>query len=136
MRITSTVLGLLALLGATSVEACSCIPPPPPKKALEQSTAVFSGKVVKINRVGDHNHVTFAVDQSWKGAAEKNLTVVTHVHGATCGYGFELEKKYIVYCYGAKDEKLLRTGLCTRTATLANAKQDLKDLGAGRKPGE
>ena len=61
---TTPHLAAVALILAcrSIADACSCMAPPPPKVALEGSSAVFSGKCVKIE-VKEFNKVcTFEVD--------------------------------------------------------------------------
>jgi hypothetical protein len=69
-----TGLGLLVLL-PDCASACSCAPSPGAERALSSSEAVFSGKVVEIDRPsegpgwssGDPETDTFRVSESWKG---------------------------------------------------------------------
>ena len=136
MRTLLTTIVAMAVAGAGMAEACSCIAPPPPKKALEQANSVFSGKVTKIEEAGESElAVTFELATTWKGAAGKEVTLYTANQSAACGYGFEEGKSYLVYAHQIKrgEEKVLETNICTRTALLADAKEDLKDLGAGKK---
>lgn len=126
------------LLTAGVADACSCLRPPPPKEALKKSSAVFAGKVKSIKRVGMMNVVEIEISRTWKGTKGKTATVKTHVSSATCGYGFKTGEKYLVYCNappkGAKKSKVFKTNICTRTKTLAMAKEDMKELGEGKKP--
>lgn len=122
--------------------ACKCAPPPPPKVAFKSAAAVFAGKVVdiKIDQVKSIKRVTIEVSTSWKGEIGKRVVVLTAVHGATCGYGFQKDKAYLVYCYATPREKkkgvpqILRTNICTRTKPMTNAAGDLKEIGKGTKP--
>jgi hypothetical protein len=126
---------MILSLSAGIASACSCAPPPPPKQALEQSAAVFSGKVTAIRQEGFTKHVTFEVTSAWKGAPGAKVTIQTAADGATCGYGFKVGDKFLVYCYqNPQDKRILATNICTRTKPLAEAAEDLKDLGPGEKP--
>ncbi len=116
--------------------ACSCIPSPPPIEALEESTAVFSGTVLRVDRgllgIGDlpgSISVTFDVERSWKGVTEKTVVVETSSDSAMCGYGFKESEKYLVYTHEVSGS--LHTGICSRTVLLANAQEDLDALGSG-----
>ena len=62
------------------------------------------------------------------------MVVTTGKDGAICGFGFSTDgdAKYLVYANGKPEE--LTTSLCTRTATLDAAKDDLKELGESQKP--
>ncbi len=125
------------LLACSTVSyACSCLPPPPPKESLEASSAVFSGKVLKIEDAGEFERaVTLEVKGIWKGVAGKTVTIRTASNGAICGYSFVKGKSYLVYAReikrgeGEEAEKLLMTGLCSRTTPLEAAEEDLKELG-------
>jgi hypothetical protein len=134
-RILLSVFSLALLFSPTVVSACSCAQPPSPKKALQASRAVFSGKVIKIRREGDQNKVTFEVANVWKGVKTKKVTITTHSSGSLCGYSFQKDQSYIVYCHSPQDKKqgTLRVSLCSRTKSIKNAKEDLQDVGAGIK---
>jgi hypothetical protein len=129
----------LILLNIAIVSACSCVQPAPPKESLEQSTAVFAGKVVDINVSGgaaissaDPVTVTFEVSKIWKGLDNESLVLTTARDGASCGYSFKQGEEYLVYTYGEGDK--LSTGICSRTRLLASAKDDLQELGDGSLP--
>ena len=127
---------VLPLLVAAVAYACSCEPSPSPKKSLEQATAVFSGKVLKIEKDGEFElAVTFAVDCVWKGKEAKEVVVRTGTNDGICGYKFTKGTSYLIYAHETtRDEvKYLATNICTRTASLADAKEDLKALGKGTK---
>ena len=129
------------ILAPALAAACSCAPPPPPREALKGSTAVFSGKVVEVKRHDDFRlAVEFAAEESWKGIDARKVVVYTANNGAACGVNFEKGKRYLVYAtevpQGDEGKKALSTNLCTRTAKLADAKEDLKDLGEGKKIAE
>lgn len=127
----AVILAVIFGSGVPEAFACSCIAPPSPKQALKKSSAVFSGEVTAIEVEGFVKKVTISVGRSWKGARKKTVTVTTSFSGASCGYGFQKGKKYLVYCYRG-----LETGLCTRTKTLKSAKEDIKELGEGTKVGK
>lgn len=128
-----------------SATACSCLPASPPREALTEAAAVFSGKVQKVELVDDKsagggfrfNRVTLAVSQSWKGTNAAVLVITTAADSAACGFPFAAGKEYLVYAHeSSRSPKLkeLGTGLCSRTRELAQAAEDLKALGVGTKP--
>ncbi|NJN18412.1 MAG: hypothetical protein HC822_20230 [Oscillochloris sp.] len=117
--------------------ACSCIAPPPPGDALEQSQAVFSGTVLSIDPVAAggpelSREVTFEVDSVWKGPIGPQIGLLTSESSASCGYDFALGQSYMVYAY--EQDGTLATGLCTRTAPLDAAAGDVELLGPGEAP--
>jgi hypothetical protein len=128
-----------ALVVSSIADACSCAPPPPPKEALEAAGAVFTGKVKSVKAAGEFQlEVTFEVDRSWKWVEKGTVTLYTGNDGAICGYGFEVGKSYLVYArFIERDaEKVLSTNICTRTAAVGDAKDDLAALGKGTAVGK
>lgn len=118
--------------------ACSCVVPDEPLVALEKSTAVFAGKVVKMKEPkgiiissADSVTVTFEVDSSWKGVLGDKVSLTTELSSASCGFEFMDGESYLVYAYarGKGDSDELTTGLCSRTVLLSSAGEDLKELG-------
>ena len=108
--------------------ACSCLPPPPADQAFTQAAAVFVGTVQQVKRAEQLNvkFVTLQVEQAWKGAVTKRVTVQTCIDGACCGYGFQEKESYLVYAHGAG--KSLSVSLCSRTRPLAQADDDIAAL--------
>ncbi|HEY9604053.1 MAG TPA: DUF6174 domain-containing protein [Allocoleopsis sp.] len=124
----------LFLLGANAVMACKCAPTTP-QQSLERSNAVFSGKVIEIDKSSnpsESNRVTFEVSKTWKGTNQKKLTITTSSSSASCGYSFEAGKEYLVYA-SSQDNKL-QTGSCSGTKALSDARADLAVLGQGKTP--
>lgn len=124
---------LLVIPNTNSAFACTCISPGTPVEELNRSAAVFSGEVVDISEDGYLEEqygyeVKFDVEKSWKGDSVETLTVLTGYGGGDCGYGFEIGEKYLVYAYSS--EGSLNANICSRTAPLANAQEDLGALGA------
>ncbi len=148
------------LLNASATFGCVCDMSESFAKAFKESTAVFSGKYIGAEyRKGIVNELVelsfyppqekksyeilvlkFQVEKSWKGTAKKEAVLITNEakfsDGSTsvsdCDLSFEKGKRYLIYAYGKKNE--LQTNACSRTAALKNAKNDLKRLGAGRRP--
>ena len=138
-----TGLGLLVLL-PDCASACSCVLPQGSQKeraerALSGSEAVFSGKVVEIEKPpsgpgwssGDLETDTFRVSEVWKGPQRATLEVKTPVWGMSCGYPFEEGQEYLVYASGKQD---LKVHACGTTKQLSKADEDLAVLGNGEKP--
>lgn len=136
MRVHQTLAGLLGLSlflgGVQTGIACSCLAPPPPQEALEQSTAVFAGRVVEIRAVNERRlEVLFDIEESWKGVSGQRVLVWTPSNEAACGMNFMWGERYLVY---ASDSEGLSVLLCSRTAPLANAEADIEALGPGLEP--
>ena len=127
--------------------ACSCAVSPSPLEAMEKSAAVFEGTVVSIKEKfkimqssADPVRVTFQVGARWKGEVGEKVTVTTAQSGASCGFEFTKGERYIVYAGGEKaageeGAAKLTVSLCSRTALLPGAEEDLKELGAGMSGG-
>ena len=132
-----TVLGVVFLL-PDCASACSCAMLPGSQKeivdgALADSEAVFSGKVVKIDRPSLFKSSaaletdTFRVSEVWKGPEQRTLEVHTALIGASCGYPFKEGQEYLVYAYTGKQG--LQTDLCSQNKPLSKAEADLALLG-------
>ncbi len=134
MRLSILTLAVLLVLSG-QLFACSCVSPPPPKQALAKAHAVFSGKVTYVKSFGGlngHKLVTIEIATTWKGTGKKKQVVVrTAGNSAMCGFAFQKDKSYLLYCYTRDGQ--LQTNICTRTKSLVSAAADLKELGEGMK---
>ncbi|USK33310.1 hypothetical protein LIT25_22745 [Bacillus sp. F19] len=111
--------------------ACSCAQQPSVQSELENKTAIFSGKVLKVT-VSSQKKVLIDVDLIWKGPSQSQLMIETERDSAGCGVDFIEGENYLVYAFGDKNN--LETGLCERTNLLTDAGDDIRILGAGKKP--
>lgn len=134
---------IIVLLSYSPVKsyACSCAEPGPVKEELERSSAVFSGKVVKIEDMNENKFtqssadplaILFEVKETWKGIGQTEVVVYTERSSASCGYEFTLNEEYLVYARVVDGE--LRASFCSRTTPLLSAKADMDELGKGKKP--
>ena len=143
---------LAAVFGlAGDVLACSCAENPPPKEALAEAIAVFSGEVIAIEIAplywqGDakppaedlltrlpagegvrEQRVTVSVSKVWKGEhISQRQILYTSYDCCMCGFGFVVGQEYLIYTYG--NEKRLSTSFCSRTARLQPKPVDLSEL--------
>jgi hypothetical protein len=134
MRLPKLVIALLVLFACfldlpVGQAAYKCKGSGSPRQELENATAVFIGKVARINEDGPTRIVEFIVEKVWKGPSSKRLTV--HTGKNLYGYGFTKTERYLIYAYG---EKELETSRCSRTQSLELASLDLKELGEGKAP--
>jgi hypothetical protein len=133
IRVFALTAALLAgaCLGSLSppAQAFKCKPPAAPKEALKEATAVFIGKVTRVEERESVRIAEFEVQTYWKGPNSKTLSVRSGKH--LYGYRFQKGGKYLVYAFG-KDE--LETSHCSRTKSIEDATLDLKELGTGRAP--
>jgi hypothetical protein len=148
----------VTLMMPSTAEACSCAGPATPQDAFQRADVVFSGKVLSVTPTQFNsgvnaytgNAVLFDVKDTWKGTSSSLILVRTGNGGGDCGYGFIAGNDYLVYAYSRVETLSLSiasisldlplgarttsTGICTRTALLAQAGQDLAALGPGRPP--
>ena len=143
------VVGLVVLL-PDCASACSCATLPGSqqeiaKRELSRSAAVFSGKVVEIDRPSPPLDssiapvtVTLRVSESWKGPEQGTLEVKTPVSDVSCGYTFRSGQSYLVYANEASmvEAEGLEVLLCSETKPLSEAAADLEALGHGRRSEE
>lgn len=143
LAIVAAAFVLAALSAPKPSSACSCLPPGPPADALRDSAAVFAGEAVSVDArraPGEADDtspmsydVRFRVSEAWKGIDGETVTVTTAGSSAACGIAFEEGADYLVYAYRPEGGELM-TGLCSRTAPLATAGDDLQALGEGQAP--
>jgi hypothetical protein len=134
----------IGLLGfyAQVAQACSCLETKSDKKEKADykrwlkafDGAVFSGKVVKIERIQSSYQmkVTFKVDRYWKGVDGLEATIETAMDGAACGVHYIEGNQYFVIANRSGEK--LSTDLCSWLGYSKNEKAYLKGLGSGKIP--
>ena len=114
------LIGLTFVVNPGAVSACSCVPFSKPE-LVANAYVIFTGTVTGVGRgfafglgctvsSADPVSVTFDVESIYKGDAPRQVTVSTVASGASCGYTFEVGKRYTVFPW-ALDGKL-DAGLC------------------------
>ena len=125
------LIGLASFTQISEARACSCMKLTP-AEGLSSSYAVFTGEVTDIEpntatKFGGVE-ITLGVKKVWKGEIGAQVEVRTAGSSAACGYNFAKGETYLVYA--DRDEAdPMRVSLCSRTALLANAQEDLDFLG-------
>ncbi len=129
LRLSRLPVLLCVLLWASPdrADACSCREPPPPTDALTKSSAVFEGKIVRVDRGSDESTAHIEVLRTWKGAATTPIRVSSAGTDSLCGVEFQTGKKYLIYATGGPDS--LSTHLCSRTRLSESAGGDFAALG-------
>ena len=119
---------LLVILAVPAALACSCMPWPPPLEALDEATAVFTGRILRADPtdVPRGYCYTIEVHASWKGVATEEILVTTD-DVAMCGLMMQVGKTYLVYSYG--ELEALSTNNCSRSRETRLAGDDLAELG-------
>jgi hypothetical protein len=123
------------LMGVEGGHACTCMAPATVTEAFEKSSAVFRGRVTKIDRPfsdrasitrsGNHR-VKFDVTKRWKGPRSKRMVVTTRLSGEACGFPFEEKKEYLVYVASGPAD--IETGICTGTKNVVGAEPEMEQL--------
>ena len=125
------LIGLASFTQTSEARACSCMKLTP-SEGLSSSYAVFTGEVTKIEpntttKFGGVE-ITLQVKKVWKGKIGEQVEVRTASSSAACGYNFVKGETYLVYA--DRDEAdPMRVSLCSRTALVASAQDDLDFLG-------
>ncbi|WP_227935374.1 hypothetical protein [Alkalihalobacillus deserti] len=131
---------LISFFPSTSF-ACSCVAPPPVEELLGGETAIFSGIIRKvtvedkpspIQSSADQLAVLVEVNQTWKGIVDSDVIVYTARSSASCGFEFQVNSEYLIYAHESADG--FEVSLCSRTALVADAQDDLYVLGEGQTP--
>jgi hypothetical protein len=121
----------VALGYAPRASACSCMKLTP-QEGFTSSTAVFTGEVTDIRKNESTpfggREVTLRVKKLWKGDPRKTIEVHTAGSSAACGYPFKIGETYLVYAVSDEADPM-RVSLCSRTAPVDQAKEDLSYLG-------
>ncbi len=145
MKSAALLVWFIALFFAnqSNVPVCNCDPASPRQQDIDEATAVFAGQVIYIEEIQAHVlqadgtrpfkpqlEVKFEVEELWKGADNAEFIIRTGVGQGDCGFKFVKGEKYVVYAYG---KEMLRTTSCSRTVKLADAAEDLKELGKGKR---
>ena len=120
---------MASVLTVQVAQACSCIPNPPPREAFEQASLVFAGRVLEIRDAREEEYpvaleVTLLVERPFKGVFIETIRVRTSRDSASCGFPFKRGERYLVYTHDSSDG-IVRASLCSRTAMLEDAREDL-----------
>lgn len=118
--------------------ACSCVMPGTVLEELEKSGVVFDGIVDSIelpktdifggSSSADEAKYTFSVNGSWKGEVESSTTVFSAQSSISCGYEFEVGKRYVVF--GMKNGDKITVSHCSATNKINDSSPELKKLGS------
>jgi hypothetical protein len=124
------------VITSATAAACSCAGWSAPKDELENSAAVFAGKVLEIQKDKGHSdnkfdQVVFTVTTSWKGVSPNATVVSLNLINGPCDFWFKKDDEYLVYAYNPRGRMFLTTHRCRRTTHLQHAERDLAELGKG-----
>ena len=140
----SIAIAPVLLGGFDKAYACEVLSVTQVQESYDNSTAVFSGKVARIQNYtvesfGDWHLVSFDVDRYWKLADEnadyKQIILFTAPDSGACGYNFEVGETYLVYAIKWwHDPNQLYTSIVYRNQPIEDAQEDLAFLGEGSEP--
>jgi hypothetical protein len=102
------------------------------KTALQNSSAVFVGEVLRETKNGDEKTFEFRVVKYWKGAKAKKIKVSVN-ETARYQAWYQVGEKYLVFAR-TDDDGRLRDGRCSASKLLSEASNDLKILGRAKTP--
>jgi len=135
MKSQALLLPIIFAIIATAtheLQACSCPPKPSSANAVAQADAVFSGKIEKVelvvSTVSSFRRIKITVARVWKGDREAAAEIFTGPDQGACGYDFQVNATYLIYAYKSESGRL-QTDICTRTAAISRAQEDLNYLG-------
>ena len=119
----------LLLLFQADALACKCAKPTI-ENSFEKATVIFSGEVIKLDKF----RAILKVEKVWKGKADKEIAMHTgmtksaegYYISSSCDFGYVLGEKYLIYAFGSDDE--LKTNVCSRTKSLEQGDEDIKEL--------
>ena len=140
---------LFILFALDAAYACSCMRPGPPCAYFGKASAIFLGRVVGSaerksytdadgnKTVYDVGTIRFLVQENFLGAPGYEVEIHSGTGGGDCGYWFRRNESYVVYAYRSEQDNKLYTNICTRTAHVSQAEEDLAYLRglANAKPG-
>jgi hypothetical protein len=142
----------IAVTGLESASRGHCVAPGSVSYEKQHARAVFCGLVVaeeyrpvRLLEPGqpagsERLVIRFRVDRYWKGPMGREVLLYTSKVRRPDGsisfeaedFDFRVGERYLVYAVGTKYR--LSTNNCTRTAEIGAAREDLLELGIGRKP--
>jgi len=141
--------GLAIIMAASAFAAepagaCSCDLMPDVQTAFDEADAVFTGEVVALHvlvetggqknaehlKYGETLRASVLVSAKFKGDIGSMVLLETGRDSGSCGYGFRVGERYLIYSYfyDREPHRPLTTGICTRTVPLHEGTSDLIQL--------
>jgi hypothetical protein len=119
-RVVVAMVMLLTWWHPTSALACVCAFAGPACEAVWTTDVIFVGRVTALApNVATH----FAVDRNVRGPAETEFDIAAEL--SNCAYPFMLGERYVIYAHRDRQTGELRTSICSRTAPVDKAAEDL-----------
>jgi hypothetical protein len=134
MKILAVVLLVIALLvfSAAAAVACSCALKTPTEQLNESDVvvvaSVFSTELVEPPDAMPVSRSLVIVESYWKGLPD-NSFVVQSTMFSSCAFSLSPGIKYLIYANASAENSLFATHMCMRTRPVAQAQDDLDELG-------
>lgn len=126
-RLCVRLLVVLVALGVPADTLASCIAPGPPCEVFWKTPVVFSGTVLSITPLGEHDggpsRVRFAINEAFRGVDTPEVDI--HLRGGSNDPRFVVGDPWMIYAHHRSDGPGWTTSICGRTARLADAREDL-----------
>jgi hypothetical protein len=123
----------LAVIGGRSAYAGECGRIVPACQAYWESQTVFVGTVRTIVEAKGERRVTFHVEQVERGSTAPTVTLRVPTWELVGRSPFQVGDRYVVYAYGAGDQRFV--GTCGRTRLANEAQEDLAYFREMKAPG-
>lgn len=134
-RLLCALLALAAAfvaIGDRSAYARQCGRIVPPCQEYWESQTIFVGTVREVAKAEEGRRVTFDVEQVQRGESAPTMTVRVPTLEVSRSL-FKVGDRYVVYAYGAGDERFI--GACGRTRLANEAQEDLAYFREMKAPG-
>jgi hypothetical protein len=137
------VLGVLVLV-PTRAQACKCVVEANIERAAARADVVFRGRVLDVaeamgpvaqqpERMTAYRQVRVERLASYQGTVPEAVTLRTGLGDGDCGFPFRVGEEYLVFAERHPGAEL-STDICTRTARIQDAEEDLAYFGDPQAP--
>ena len=122
LTIIAVITSMVFFFEVRPAGACSCAREKSDERSLKEADAAFAGYAIEGTFGSDVNdaddtlddiHWTFLPDTTVKGVSGRTVEVSSPNGGASCGVGFDVGRRYLVFAYRGDGD--LRTDICTNT---------------------
>lgn len=121
-------------LGAINAEACSCMMMSS-CEAYARAKIVFTGKIIKAEDADDSIKHQVQIEENFLGMENISMVDVYTDNASSCMFSMTAGKDYLIYAWRNEDGQLW-TGMCSHTATMENAAEDLKYIRSVKSSGK
>lgn len=133
-------LSMIMLTESKTTFACDCAMPSNFTESLDNKDVVFDGVVIESSKdkrtsiskkleinSADQVEWTFLVNGAWKGKVTEVITIVSKASSVSCGYEFEVGKRYAVFATSNVND--ITVSSCSGTTTIADNSKIFEELG-------